>query len=153
MKKLLFVSLFACLADLSVLAQQHNSLTCKITMKNGSIVNGSISRDKSKMTPQEFEIYDVNGSKTLLTPDNTAWIETADSVVYRSVTIKIYKNVIEGTTYNERPDELPEEGTYFVERLIKGPVLNLYVMDDRIKTHYIIEDSLGKLQSLRYAGR
>lgn len=151
MRKLLFLLLILAFS-LFTKAQQDNKLPSKASLKDGTTLNGFIKRKFAKLTPQQFELSGSNpsGNTVTLTPENTVTIEIADSIIYRSAKLKIYLNPIDNGSLDITPDEPSIEGPFFIERLIKGNVLSLYMLTDSIKTHYIIEDTSGNFQSLRY---
>lgn len=134
-------------------AQNGSLVPCNITMKNGSVLSGYIRVDKSRFTPTQFEFYRENniaGKQELITPLNAKLVEIADSLVYHSGTVKIYKNPVGKNVLGEDSDEPVQEGTFFIALLIKGSRVSLYALEDSIKTHFIIGDSDDSLQSLRY---
>jgi hypothetical protein len=134
-------------------AQKKNYLTAKVILKDGSILNGTIRFDNDKITPQQFELFRKENAqqKTLsLTPETTSTVEIADSIIFQSARIKIFTNYIDENELENTPTEPSNDGDFFLERMINGNLISLFILRDSLKTHFIIEDSSGNFQSLRY---
>lgn len=147
-----FIS-FIIFFSISVSAQNSNVFPCKIKMKDGVVLNGFVRLDNSKYSPSEFKVFKdskIIGETILITPIDADIVEIADSLYFKSARIKTFQNPIEKSAISESQEEPEREGTFFLSRLIKGNKLSLYILEDTVKTHFIIEDSYGSLTSLRY---
>ncbi|HVM88784.1 MAG TPA: hypothetical protein VMT76_11405 [Puia sp.] len=130
-----------------------DSIPVQAILKNGLRIDGWIKPSKNILTPQIFQIKrdTSNGSADfLLTPENTLSILIADSVFYRAAFLKVYNNVTDDVSLPNNMEQPAVAGSFFLERIVKGNKLNLYIITDSLKTHFIIEDSAGNMQSLQY---
>jgi hypothetical protein len=143
-----YLVLIVLLTPFSLLSQT-NRIPAAVILKTGSKLEGYVINVKHQYTPTEFKFYTKSDTELMLTTENTASLEFGD-FFYKTTSITLYHNTIDESALTESEDEQPFAATVFIKRLLKGDVLSLYELKDRYKTHYIIEDTAGKQQSLRY---
>jgi hypothetical protein len=140
---LFFVPVFA-------LAQEQDWFPCEVILKNGLKKRGLIQYKAWLRNPSSIVFSEQKDSVISLFPGEVEEINIEGIDIYKGATVTKYINPLSIEEITESIEEPVIEETVFLRLLSRGKILSLYAYVDNQKTHYFIEDSAGRMISLRY---
>jgi hypothetical protein len=129
---------------------QERQIPAVVSDPDGFVFKGKILYKAWTLNPASMIFTPDSGQQVYITPNQAALVNIPGKDTYIGAKVIRYDNPLH-TDYLTFFDHEPAVEEYlFLRQLYKGPIRSLYAYRTQDRVHYFVQDSSGKIETLRY---